>query len=48
MLDTLQYVQLPDGTWAAVERSITWGESVVILLLAALVFLELYRLWRQK
>lgn len=41
-------MQLPDGTFAVVERSITWGESVVILLLAALLFVELYKLWRQR
>lgn len=45
-MDTFQYVQLPDGSWAAVERIVSWGDAVIILLLAALVGLELYQLWR--
>lgn len=45
-MDTLLYVQLPDGSWAVLERSMTWGDVVIILLLAALVFFEAYKLWR--
>jgi hypothetical protein len=26
----------------------TWGEAVIILLLAALVFVELYKLWSSR
>lgn len=46
-VDTIQYVQLPDGTYAALIRSVTWGESIVILLLVALLFLQLYEAWKR-
>lgn len=47
-METAQLIQLPDGTWAVLERSITWGEAVIIMLLVALLFLKLYELWRQR
>lgn len=47
-METSLLVQLPDGTWAVVQRSITYGEATIILLLVALLFLELYKLWRQR
>lgn len=47
-METTQLVQLPDGSWAALSRVVTWGDSVIILLLAALVILKAYELWRQK
>lgn len=46
-MDTAQYILLPDGTYAAIMRSITWGEAIIIVLLVALVFLKLYELWKQ-
>jgi hypothetical protein len=48
MGDTIQLIQLPDGTWAAVSRSMTYGEAAIIVLLAALVLIKLYELWRQR
>lgn len=38
-------VQLPDGTWAVLHRSMTWGEAIISLLLVALVVLKVYELW---
>jgi hypothetical protein len=40
-----QIINLADGTQAVVIRSMTWGESVIILLLAALVILKVCELW---
>lgn len=40
-------ITLPDATTATVLRSMSWGEIVIILLLVALVFIEVYKLWRQ-
>lgn len=44
-MSTNHYIQLPDGTYAVVLRSMTWGEAVIILLLVAIVFLQVYALW---
>lgn len=38
-------IQLPDGSWAVLHRSMTWGEAVIIILLTALVLLKVYELW---
>ena len=38
-------VRLPDGTYAVLHRSMTWGEAVIGLLLLALVILKVYELW---
>jgi hypothetical protein len=43
-----QLVLLPDGTYALIERSMSWGEATIIILLATLVFVELYKLWRHR
>jgi hypothetical protein len=42
-----ELITLPDGTQAMLIRSLTWGEGVIILLLTALLFLALYREWRE-
>ena len=47
-MDTSQLVQLPDGSFALVERTMSYGEATLILLVAALVFIELYKLWRDR
>jgi hypothetical protein len=47
-MDTTIYIQLPDGTYAAVLRSMTWGEAVIILLLVAIVFVQVYALWSRQ
>jgi hypothetical protein len=44
-MSTTILIQLPDGTYAAINRSLTWGEAVIILLLVAIVFLQVYGLW---
>jgi hypothetical protein len=44
-METAQLIQLPDGTYAAVVRSATYGELTVILILVALLFLQVYALW---
>jgi hypothetical protein len=40
-------VTLPNGTQAALVRTMDYGDVIVILLLVAIVFLQLYSLWRQ-
>ena len=47
-MDTCTLSQLPDGTFAAVCRTITWGEALLVLLLVAIVFLKVYELWRHE
>ena len=47
-VDTTQYIQLPDGTWAALSRSMDWGQIVIALLLVALLVLYLYDLWTRN
>lgn len=47
-MDTSQLVQLPDGSLALIQRTMTFGEATLILLVAALLFLELYKLWRNR
>lgn len=44
-METAQYIQLPDGTYAALERSMSYGDAVLILILVALLFLQVYALW---
>lgn len=44
-METTTYIRLPDGTWAALSRTMTWGDIVVILLLVALLVLYIYDLW---
>lgn len=46
--DTNQYILLPDGTYAAVSRVLTFGDAVIILLLVALLFLAVYGVWRWR
>lgn len=36
-----------DGSSAVVLHQATWGEIVIALLLMAILFIELYRLWRE-
>ena len=43
-----QVIILPDGSVAVLSRTMTWGDIVIILLLVALLFLELYKLWRTR
>ena len=38
---------LPDGSYAAISRVITYGDMVVILILVALLFLVVYATWRR-
>lgn len=45
-MDTREYIYLADGTYAALDRSMTYGDAVIILLLVSFVFLQLYKLWR--
>jgi len=47
-MDTSILIQLPDGTWAYLERGMTWGDATIILLLVTLVFIELVKLWRYQ
>lgn len=47
-MSTDVYTLLPDGTYAVLHRSVTWGEGVIIILLVALVFLQVYALWTRK
>jgi len=47
-MDTSILIQLPDGTWAYLERGMTWGDATIILLLVTLVFVELIKLWRYQ
>lgn len=47
-VEITQYIELPDGTYAAVVASMTYGEIIVVLLLTVIVFVELYRLWRER
>lgn len=47
-MGTTQLIQLPDGTWALVDRSLSYGEAAIIILLAAIVFIEVYKLWRER
>jgi hypothetical protein len=47
-VEVTQYIQLPDGTYAAVVQQMTYGEIVIILLLVVIVFVELYKLWRER
>jgi ABC-type nickel/cobalt efflux system permease component RcnA len=44
---TSEIITLPDGTQGAILRSMDYGDAVIILLLAALLFLRVYELWRQ-
>ncbi len=44
---TSEIITLPDGTHAAIMRSMDYGDAVIILILAALLFLRIYELWRQ-
>jgi hypothetical protein len=47
-VDTTQYIVLPDGTYAALDRSMTYGDVVTILLLVAVMFLLVVAIWRQR
>lgn len=42
-----QLITLPDGTYAALIRAMDYGDVVIILLLVAIVFLQVYSLWRR-
>lgn len=48
VVSTTQYILLPDGTYAALVRSMTYGEAAVILLLVAVVFMLAMLMWRQR
>lgn len=43
-----QIVTLPDGTYAVLSRSMTWGDMVIILLLVAMLVLQFYDIWRRQ
>jgi hypothetical protein len=45
---TVEIITLPDGSQAALIRSMSYGDVVVILLLVAIVFLLVYHIWRRK
>ena len=45
---TQQLYQLPDGSYAVLLRQMSWGETIIILLLAAMLFLQVYALWLQR
>jgi len=47
-VETTQYILLPDGSYAALDRSMTYGDVVTILLLVAVVFLLVVAIWRQR
>jgi hypothetical protein len=47
-VETTTYIQLPDGTWSVIFRSMTYGEIVIILLLVALLILYIYDLWTRN
>lgn len=44
----VEYLLLPDGTYAGISRQMSYGEAVIIFLLVALVFLKVYELWRAR
>jgi hypothetical protein len=46
-MDTTQYIQLPDGSYAALSRTMSYGDVVIVLLLVAVVFLQVYSTWRR-
>lgn len=43
-----ELINLPDGTYAVIHHSMTWGEAVIGLLLLALVVLKVYELWSHR
>jgi hypothetical protein len=44
----MRYIELPDGSYAAVNQVATFGDIVTIILLIPIVFVVLYLLWRDK
>jgi hypothetical protein len=48
VVEITQYIQLPDGSYAAVVQSMSYGDIVIILLLVVIVFVELFNLWRSR
>ena len=44
-MDPTQYIQLPDGTYATLVRSMSYGDVTTILLLVAIVVLQVYAIW---
>ena len=48
MPETQQLYQLPDGSYAILLRQMSWGDAIVILLLGAMLFLQVYALWLQR
>jgi hypothetical protein len=47
-MDTTSLIQLPDGTWAVLNRSMDWGQVVIILLLVAMLVLQVFSLWQRR
>ena len=45
--DTTEYINLGNGHYAALVRSMTYGDVVLILLLVPILFLLVYVLWLQ-
>jgi hypothetical protein len=45
---TFDYYLLPDGTAAIVRHEMTYGDSVIILLLLFLVLIQVYALWTHQ
>lgn len=44
-MDPTQYIQLPDGTYATLVRSMSYGDVTTILLLVAIVVIQVYAIW---
>lgn len=45
--ETLQWYIMPDGSAAIIRQEMTYGDVVIILLLVALLFMQIYYLWNQ-
>ena len=44
-MEITQYIQLPDGTYAALVRSMSYGDVVLILLLVPMLVMLGYVIW---
>ena len=42
-----QYIKLPDGSYAALIRTMDYGDVVLLLFLTAFFFLRLVELWQR-
>lgn len=41
-------IRLADGSYAAIIRSLSYGDAVLILLLTAILFLQGFELWSRR